>query len=114
MGYKIPDLKEDIKKDVEKYYQTNWPLLNERHKLQEDILDIVDKHFEKIESQFMKTKTYEVEFKSTTSRQYRVDAKNKAEAEEKAIEELQMDTEVSSAWVENSKVSKVLPYCTWS
>ena len=52
-------------------------------------------------------KTYEVEFKSTTYRHYYVDAKNKAEAEEKAIEELQMDTEVSSAWVENSKVERV-------
>ena len=54
-----------------------------------------------------KTKTYEVEFTSTTSRQYCVDAKNKAEAEEKAWEELEHDTEVSSAWVENSKVERV-------
>ena len=46
----------------------------------------------------MKTKTYEVEFTSTTSRHYYVDAKNKAEAEEKAIDELENDTEVSSAW----------------
>ena len=52
-------------------------------------------------------KTYEVEFKSTTSRQYCVDAKNKAEAEEKAWEELEHDTEVPTAWVENSKVERV-------
>jgi thiamine biosynthesis lipoprotein ApbE len=55
----------------------------------------------------MKEKTYEVEFKSTTYRHYYVDAKNKAEAEEKAIEELECDTEVSSAWVENSKVERI-------
>ena len=54
-----------------------------------------------------KTKTYEVEFASTTSRHYYVDAKDEVEAEEKAIEELQMDTEVSSAWVENSKVERI-------
>jgi thiamine biosynthesis lipoprotein ApbE len=60
----------------------------------------------------MKTKTYEVEFTSTTSRQYCVNAKNKAEAEEKAIEELQTDTEVSSCWVENSKVSQILDTAT--
>ena len=36
-----------------------------------------------------------------------MDAKNKTEAEEKAWEELEMDTEVSSAWVENSKVERV-------
>jgi len=52
-------------------------------------------------------KTYEVEFESTTCRHYYVDAKNKAEAEENAIEELQMDTEVSSAWVENSKIVRI-------
>ena len=52
-------------------------------------------------------KSYEVEFKSTTYRHYYVDAENKAEAEEKAIEELEMDTEVSSAWVENSKIERI-------
>ena len=55
----------------------------------------------------MKEKTYEVEFKSTTYRHYYVDAKNKAEAEEKAMEDLQNDTEVSNCWVENSKVERV-------
>ena len=55
----------------------------------------------------MTTKTYEVEFKSTTYRHYYVDAKNKAEAEEKAIDELENDTEVSRAWVENSKVERI-------
>ena len=53
------------------------------------------------------TKIYEVEFTSTTSRHYCVDAKNKTEAEEKAWEELGMDTEVSGAWVENSKVERI-------
>ena len=52
-------------------------------------------------------KTYEVEFKSTTYRHYYVDAKNKAEAEEKAMEDLQNDTEVSNCWVENSEVERV-------
>ena len=55
----------------------------------------------------MKEKTYEVEFKSTTYRHYYVDAKNKAEAEEKAMEDLQNDTEVSNCWVENSEVERV-------
>ena len=55
----------------------------------------------------MKEKTYEVEFKSTTYRHYFVDAKNKAEAEEKAMEDLQNDTEVSNCWVENSEVERV-------
>jgi hypothetical protein len=36
-----------------------------------------------------------------------VDAKNKAEAEENAMEELQMDTEVSNVWVENAEVSAI-------
>jgi hypothetical protein len=55
-----------------------------------------------------KTKTYEVEFTSTTSRQYCVDAKSKTEAEEKAWEELEHDTEVTAAWVENSNLTNVL------
>ena len=53
-------------------------------------------------------KLYQVEFTSTTCRHYHVDAKNKAEAEEKAIEELEMDTTVSNAWVENSKVTDII------
>ena len=53
-------------------------------------------------------KTYEVEFKSTTSRQYCVDAKNKAEAEEKAWEELQHDTEITAAWVESAEVHTLI------
>ena len=53
-------------------------------------------------------KTYEVEFKSTTYRQYAVVAANKKIAEEMAIEELQMDTDVSSCWVENAEVVRVL------
>jgi len=53
-------------------------------------------------------KTYEVEFKSTTYRQYTVEAPNKKFAEEKAIEELQMDSEVSRAWVENAEVDSIM------
>ena len=52
-------------------------------------------------------KTYEVEFKSTTYRHYIVEAPSKKFAEEKAIEELQMDTEVSNVWVENAEISAV-------
>ena len=51
--------------------------------------------------------TYEVEFKSTTYRTYMVDAPNKKFAEEKATEELQLDAEVSSAWVENAEVDSI-------
>ena len=55
MGYKILDVKEDILKDVEKYCRemnSVYPTLlatSRARKMQEDILDIVDKHFEKIE-----------------------------------------------------------------
>ncbi len=52
-------------------------------------------------------KTYEVEFRSTTYRQYTVTAVNKKFAEEKAIEELQMDTEVGNVWVENAEVNAI-------
>ena len=52
-------------------------------------------------------KTYEVEFKSTTYRSYIVDAPNKKFAEEKAVEELQMDTEVPAVWVENAEVDSI-------
>ena len=53
-------------------------------------------------------KTYEVEFKSTTYRHYVVKAPSKKFAEEAAIEELKMDTEVSNAWVENAEVSAII------
>lgn len=56
----------------------------------------------------MTTKQYEVEFKSTTYRQIVVDAKNKAEAEEKAWEELELDTEIPSVWVESAEVHTVI------
>ncbi len=52
-------------------------------------------------------KTYEVEFRSTTYRQYTVTAVNKKFAEEKAIEELQTDTEVGNVWVENAEVNAI-------
>jgi len=54
MGYKILDVKADIHEDVEKYFVQlndaqgpNGFQLSDQ--VQEDILDIVDEHFEKIE-----------------------------------------------------------------
>ena len=52
MGYKILDVKADIHEDIEKYFQHPC---RERHATNlvpvsvEEILDSVDKHFEKIE-----------------------------------------------------------------
>ena len=52
MGYKIPDLKEDIKKDIRNYIDDNgykdWHYSSHDERIAE-INDIVDKHFEKIE-----------------------------------------------------------------
>ena len=59
----MKDLKADIHKDVGKYFEEKWPELQPqfvediihnkevgwKKRLAEDILDIVDKHFEKIE-----------------------------------------------------------------
>ena len=54
MGYKILDVKADIHEDVEKYFVAmdeaqgpNGFQLSDQ--VQEDILDIVDEHFKKIE-----------------------------------------------------------------
>ena len=45
MGYKILDVKADIHEDIERYFMnTHFDEIKV-----EDILDIVDKHFEKIE-----------------------------------------------------------------
>ena len=54
MGYKILDVKVDIHEGVEKYFNQllKYGCLNDdklKGMLQEDILDIVDEHFEKIE-----------------------------------------------------------------
>ena len=53
MGYKILDVKAHIHEDVEAYFNRYWPQLDNeagwKQTLQEDVLDIVDKHFEKIE-----------------------------------------------------------------
>ena len=55
MGYKILDVKADIHEDVEKFFNEEWPLIREiegvglTNRLESKILDIVDKHFEKIE-----------------------------------------------------------------
>jgi len=52
MGHKILDDKADIHEDVEAYFNKReqehrcWSTLAE---IREDVLDIVDKHFEKIE-----------------------------------------------------------------
>ncbi len=53
-------------------------------------------------------KQFEVEFKSTTYRQFVVEAKTYDEAEEKAWEELQLDTEIPAAWVESAEVHTVI------
>jgi len=55
-----------------------------------------------------KQKKYEVEFESKTYRQIVVTAKTRAEAEEKAWEELEEDTEVSSAWLDGAEVHTVI------
>ena len=53
MGYKIPDLKEDIENNVFEYMDKfNCPQVftdELRQTIAEDINDIVDKHFKKIE-----------------------------------------------------------------
>jgi hypothetical protein len=56
MGYKILDVKTEIHEDVEKYmealkHEAPSTFTTEQLRLQcyENILDIVDKHFEKIE-----------------------------------------------------------------
>ena len=60
MGYKIPDVKADIHRDLEVYFnsgmwRTRWKEMKartERRKMEEikqDVHDLVDKHFNKIE-----------------------------------------------------------------
>ena len=53
MGYKILDVKADIHEDVEKYmdgYTAPFTFTDEvKQSIMEDVLDIVDEHFEKIE-----------------------------------------------------------------
>ena len=59
MGYKILDVKADIHEEVEKFFNEEWPSIREvegkyltnieADHLESKILDIVDKHFEKIE-----------------------------------------------------------------
>ena len=56
----------------------------------------------------MTTKQFEVQFKSTTYRQVVVDATTSDEAEDKAWEELQLDTEIPAAWVEDAEVHTVI------
>ena len=55
MGYKILDVKADIHEDVEKYFDNR--LVNrdgfsyaKMEQVKTEVLDIVDKHFEKIEN----------------------------------------------------------------
>jgi len=50
---------------------------------------------------------YEVEFKSTTYHAYTVEAPSEEVAKEKALEELQMDTDVSSDWVEKAEINSI-------
>ena len=50
MGYKTLDVKEDIHEDVESYMKGYDSLPDDwKDVITHDILDIVDKHFEKIE-----------------------------------------------------------------
>ena len=50
MGYKILDVKTDIHEDVERYCRENLPVdYKEAIHHVENILDIVDENFEKIE-----------------------------------------------------------------
>jgi len=50
MGYKILDVKTDIHEEVEHYMQGFDSLPDSwKNLIQDEILDIVDKHFEKIE-----------------------------------------------------------------
>ena len=49
-------------------------------------------------------KRYKIEFESKTYRQIVVTAKTRAEAEEKAWDELEEDVEVSSAWLDGAEV----------
>jgi hypothetical protein len=54
MGYKILDVKADIHEDVEKYFATllsDLPMADFEYVrgIEVDLLDIVDKHFERIE-----------------------------------------------------------------
>ena len=53
MGYKILDVKADIHEDVEKYmdgYTAPFTFTDEdKQSIMDDICDIVDKHFERIE-----------------------------------------------------------------
>jgi|TARA_Y100000310_G_scaffold326265_1_gene390940 hypothetical protein len=57
MGYKILDVKADIHEEVESYMEQKARQMTQQamaqqmttHIIKDDILDIVDKHFEKIE-----------------------------------------------------------------
>jgi len=48
MGYKIPDLKEDIKEEI-KQWLNSYGQIQMGGECVEPVLSIVDKHFEKIE-----------------------------------------------------------------
>ena len=48
MGYKIPDLKEDIKEEIEKWFQT-YGQVQIGEECIGPIHDIIDEQFEKIE-----------------------------------------------------------------
>ena len=51
MGYKILDVKADIHEDVENYLKNYWNKLDNGWKqtIKEDILELVDMNFKKIE-----------------------------------------------------------------
>ena len=54
MGYKILDVKADIHKEIEEYFdeRPDWDALpppSRMEQIKAEVLDIVDEHFEKIE-----------------------------------------------------------------
>jgi len=55
MGYKILDVKTEIHEDIEEYFKNiaasrrNFGYARASRGIEQDVLDIVDKHFEKIE-----------------------------------------------------------------
>jgi hypothetical protein len=52
----------------------------------------------------MKTKWYEVEIRSTTYRTYDIKAESKEKAEELALDEVDVDWEISKAWKQGAEV----------
>ena len=52
-------------------------------------------------------KTFEIEIKSVTYRNYFIDSESKDDAVSRAFDEMESDWEISKAWKENAEVSLV-------